>query len=101
VEDVGAAFGMCAVEAFSGYEVFNLRGVTVGVADFLAMLKREAEKQGIGEQVNVMMAEDAYAFPFVCDLDEEAILYAFPEMPLTPIEEGIGKSLAFFRGGSD
>ena len=98
VEDVGAAFGMCAVEAFSGYDVFNLRGVTVEVANFLAMLKREAEKQGIGDRMNVTMAEDAYAFPFVCDLDEEAILYAFPAMPLTPIEEGIKKSLEFFRG---
>jgi nucleoside-diphosphate-sugar epimerase len=98
VEDVGTAFGICAVEEFSGYGVFNLRGVTVAVKDFLAILKREAEKQGLGEQVKVTIADDADAFPFVCDLDERAILYAFPEMPLTSMEEGIRKSLEVFRG---
>jgi nucleoside-diphosphate-sugar epimerase len=98
VDDVGAAFGICAVEEFSGYGVFNLRGVTVAVEDFLGVIKREAEKQGIVGEAKVGIAEDADAFPFVCDLDEQAILYAFPEMPLTPVEEGIGRSLEVFRG---
>ncbi len=97
VEDVGAGFGVGATEEFAGYGVFNLRGTTAKVSDFVECVRRCAEEQGIGDQAKVTLAEDADVFPFVCDLAADAIVNAFPEMPLTGLKDGIGKSLEVFR----
>ncbi|MEM7146218.1 MAG: NAD(P)-dependent oxidoreductase [Verrucomicrobiota bacterium] len=99
VDDVGAAFGMSAVEAYSGYGVFNLRGVTMAVREFLDVVMAEA--RGMGREVALEVAEGADVFPFVCDLDDEAIVEAFPGMPLTEVAEGVRKSLGVFGALSD
>ena len=97
VEDVAAAFGQTAVDAFSGYGVFNLRGITVKVSDFLSQLQECAKEQGVEGAETVRIALDADPFPFVCDLDDSLIQERFPGVPLTPLKEGIGKSLEVFR----
>ncbi|MEM8954129.1 MAG: NAD(P)-dependent oxidoreductase [Verrucomicrobiota bacterium] len=101
VSDVGAAFGMSATAPFSGYGVFNVRGTTVSVEEFLALLDAAAKEKGIGEGARAAIAEDAKAFPFVCELDDRAIVAAFPEMPLTSLRDGIRESMEVFEALRD
>jgi len=96
VTDVGAGFAESALRPFDGYGVFNLRGNTVEGLDFLSLIREAAVEIGLPEP-NLSIAPDAQTMPFVCDLDETAVVSAFPEMPLTPLRDGIRESLEHFR----
>ncbi|MFT5468540.1 MAG: nucleoside-diphosphate-sugar epimerase [Verrucomicrobiales bacterium] len=95
VEDVGAAFAISATAEFSGYDVFNLRGQTRATTDFLDLVSGQAAGIGL-PTAQLSTAEGAPESFFVCDLDDAKIVERFPEMPLTPLDEGIEKSLRFF-----
>ena len=102
--DVGAAFALATLEPFAGHGAFNLRGRTIGVGEFLATIARVARELGLRDFVDLGIAEGAPGNPFVCDLDESAILAAFPAMPCTPIEDAVRQALTAFtamaRSGS-
>ena len=96
VTDVGAGFAESALKPFDGYAVFNLRGQTVEGAEFLRLTQEVAVEMGLPEP-NLTVAADAQTMPFVCDLDDSAAVTAFPDMPLTPLRDGIRMSLERFR----
>ena len=96
VTDVGAGFAESALRPFDGYGVFNLRGITVDGLDFLGLIRDVALEIGLPEP-DLSIAPDAQTMPFVCDLDETAVVRSFPGMPLTPLREGIRNSLERFR----
>ncbi|MBB74703.1 MAG: NAD-dependent dehydratase [Planctomycetaceae bacterium] len=95
VDDVAAGFGQAAIRPFNGYGVFNLRGKTEEVGTFLELLREAASEFSLAADVAV--ATDATSMPFVCDLDENETLAAFPQMPRTDLREGIRQSLRRFR----
>ena len=64
--------------------------------DFIAMIESAAAELGIPE-VNIDIAGDAETMPFANDLDDTDSLAAFPDMPLTSMEEGIRHALRTFR----
>ena len=100
VEDVGEHFARAALDPFEGYGAFNLRGSTVEVEEFIATAVQVAVQLGLvrdGAQPKLGIASDAAPNLFVSDLDETAVLEAFPEMPKTPLEEGIGRTLEAFN----
>ncbi|MFO1050641.1 MAG: NAD(P)-dependent oxidoreductase [Planctomycetota bacterium] len=102
--DVGAAFARAALDPFRGHAAFNLRGCTVPVAEFLQRIASAAEALGMAAHVDLGIQDGARDNPFVCDLDETAILRAFPSMPRTALEDGVRRSLQDFaamaRAGS-
>ena len=91
VEDVGAAFAQSALEPFEGHAALNIRGTTLPVTEFLGMVTAAAAERG--HEPDLGLAEDAAPNPFVCDLDESAILARFPQMPKTPVSTGIDRTL--------
>jgi nucleoside-diphosphate-sugar epimerase len=95
VTDVGAGFAESALRPYSGYGVFNLRGRTVDGSEFLTQIREVAVEMGLPEP-DLTVAPDAQTMPFVCDMDDSAVVQAFPEMPLTPIRDGIRQSLERF-----
>ena len=95
VDDVAAGFGQAAVEPFSGYGVFNLRGKTEEAITFLELLRETARE--FPQAVDIAVATDAASMPFVCDLDENDTLATFPHMPRTDLRDGIRQSLNRFR----
>jgi len=101
VSDVGAGFAQAALESFSGYGVFNLRGQTVEVSRFLETIRQEARAEGLSDTGHLGFADDATTMPFVCDLDDRAILSAFPNMPLTSLNDGVRQSLRVFGNRAD
>jgi nucleoside-diphosphate-sugar epimerase len=97
VEDVGDHFAGCALEPFDGYGAFNIRGTTIEVADYLGLLRGAAETLGMGDAADLGIAEGAPESIFSCDLDEKAVLEKFPEVPKTPLAEGLRRSLVAFE----
>ncbi len=96
VADVGAHFAAAALEPFEGYGVFNIRGRTVHVEEFLRLVEEAARELGMENAVDLGVAADAEPAGFVCDLDDAAIQQAFAGLPLTPLETGIRLSLETF-----
>jgi nucleoside-diphosphate-sugar epimerase len=96
VADVGAGFAEAAIADFEDYGAYNLRGVTVPTSEFLGTARQIARELGIDE-IDVEIAEDADSMPFVNDLDDSETVKVFPNMPITPLEEGIRISLEKFR----
>ncbi|QDV08983.1 dTDP-glucose 4,6-dehydratase [Planctomycetes bacterium Poly30] len=96
VEDVGAHFARTALDPFSGFEAFNVRGETMEVSDFLREVERVAAGMGLGDFVDLGIADDASANLFVSDLDDTAIRERFPGVPKTALEDGIERSLRRF-----
>ena len=91
VEDVAAHFAAGAIDPFDGFAAFNIRGETVEVSNFLALIGEVA-----GHPVDLGIAADATQAIFACDLDDSAIRSAFPGVKRTPLKEGIRKSLDAF-----
>ena len=97
VEDVGAHFAAAALDPFTGYGAFNIRGRSTDVADFLALVKIVAGEMGLSESVDLAFAEDATEAFFACDLDSAAMEAAFHGLPLRPFQEGIRLTLDAYR----
>lgn len=97
VDDVGAAFAQAATEDFAGYGVFNLRGQTWEVAEFISLVKEIAGREGMSQTAELRVSPAADAIAFICDLAQEEILTVFPEVPLTPLRRGIERSLRYFQ----
>ena len=97
VEDVGACFAAVATAPFEGFSVFNIRGTTVEVASFLALIEQVAAELGMASSRKLAIASDAAENLFVSDLDDRAIQARFPHLPYTPLAEGVRRSLLEFR----
>ncbi|GGW22355.1 NAD-dependent epimerase/dehydratase family protein [Arenibacter certesii] len=96
VEDVGTHFATCALADYTGFGAFNIKGETIAIEDFLEIVEQEAKGMGIGEYAQLSIAEGAEPNLFVSDLSHEKIDRTFNGLPLTPIGEGVRKSLKEF-----
>ena len=97
VQDVGAHFAACAMQPFTGFGAFNIRGQTHEVTHFLDVARKVAGDMGLANFTDIDIAEDAKANLFVCDLDDNAIQSAFNNLPRAALEEGITKSITDFQ----
>lgn len=96
VEDIGAYFAACTLQEYDGFGAFNVKGKTIGIEDFLAIIEEEAGKLGLSEFVKLSIAEGADPNLFVSDLSHEKIDQTFNDLPLTSISEGVRLSLLEF-----
>lgn len=93
--DVGAAFGIAAVEPFSGYGVFTLPSHTVETATMIETMRQAAGELGLAKQFAI--TNGTAEVPFICDLDYAPFLRAFPTAPHTPLADAVRASLQEFR----
>ncbi|MDR0815443.1 MAG: NAD(P)-dependent oxidoreductase [Bacteroidales bacterium] len=96
VEDVGAHFAACTLQPFEGYGIFNIKGKTMEVEQFLEIVRQQAEAIGLGKYTDISIAGDALPNMFINDLNHEQIDRTFQSLPLTDIGEGIRKTLLAF-----
>ena len=96
VGDVGASFAHCVFDPFEGREVFNIRGETIPIENFLGVIRRAADEMDLGDFVDIGIADDAAPALFICDLDHSAFDAAFPNVPFTRIEQGVPLALKRF-----
>ncbi len=97
VEDVGAHFAACTLQPYEGFGAFNIQGETIAIDTFLDIVKEEANALGMGEFVQLSIAEGAEPNLFVSDLSHAKIAATFNDLPLTSIPDGVRKSLQEFQ----
>jgi nucleoside-diphosphate-sugar epimerase len=93
--DVGAAFGQAAMAPFTDYGVFTLPSHTVDTAEIIGNLRRAATETGLA--ANFGITAGTAEVPFICDLEYEPFLSAFPLAPHTPLDQAIQESLLVFK----
>jgi len=97
VEDIGSYFAECALQPYEGYGNFNVKGNTIPIPEFLKIIEEEARLLDMGDFVELSLKKDADPNLFICDLNHGKIDTTFKDLPLTPIAEGVRKSLIEFR----
>ena len=97
VEDVGAQFAAVTLQSYEGFGAYNIKGETIAITKFLEIAGQQAEALGMGDYVDLSVAEGVPPNLFVCDLSHEKIDAAFNGLERTSIAEGVRKSLEEFR----
>lgn len=92
--DVGAAFGLAATAPFSGFGVFTLPSHTANTDELILKMRVAAAELGLSSQFGITAG--TMEVPFICDLDFQPFLAAFPSAPKTPLDVAIRLSLEFF-----
>lgn len=92
--DVGGAIGNAVLEPFDGYAAFTLPSLTLTTDEMLASMRRAAAELGLAERFQITIGRDEV--PFICDLEYEPFLKAFPKSPRTPLDEAVQRSLEVF-----
>lgn len=97
VDDIGTYFAACALQPYEGFGAFNVKGKTIGIEDFLSIVKEQANDLGMGDFVELSVQEGAAPNLFVSDLSHKKIDNTFENLPLTSIEDGVRNSLLEFK----
>ena len=93
--DVGAAIAMATLEPFEGYGVFTLPSRTLTTAQVVESMRRAAADLGLADRFAITVGNQEV--PFICDLEYEPFMQAFPRVPHTPLDGAVRKSLEVFR----
>jgi nucleoside-diphosphate-sugar epimerase len=88
VEDTAAAFIACADKAPDGANLFNLHGETVEVEQISEVINENAGRQ--------LVTFSGPSIPIAPALDDTAIKRMIGELPSTPLEVGVGKTMRRF-----
>ncbi len=96
VEDVGNHFAQCALQPFVGFGAFNIKGETIAIESFLDIVREQAAALGVGNYAKLSVKEGAPPNLFICDLNHEKIHTTIKGLRLTPITEGVRKTLMEF-----
>ncbi len=97
VDDVGGHFAACAIQPFKGFGIFNIKGKTISIEEYLQLALKQATLLGMAPYADLSVAPGAPPNLFVSDLSHDNIERAFKVLPLTDIEVGIRHSLIEFR----
>lgn len=92
--DVGGAIGNAVLESFDGYGVFTLPSLTLTTEEFVQSMRRVAADMGLADRFRITIGNEDV--PFICDLEYQPFLEAFPSAPRTPLNEGVRQSLEVF-----
>jgi nucleoside-diphosphate-sugar epimerase len=92
--DVGAAFGTAVLQSIEGYHVFTLPSWTLTTDEMVEAMRRVAAEVGLSDQFNITIGDRDV--PFICDLDFQPFREAFPDVPHTPLENAVRRSLNVF-----
>ncbi len=92
--DVGGAVGNTVLEPFDGYEVFTLPGRTLQTHQIVETLQQVAGDLGISDQFKITIGTDEV--PFICDLNFDPFVEAFPKTPQTELADTLRASVEVF-----
>ena len=100
--DVGGAFGIAVLEPIEGYHVFTLPSWTLTTEEMVEAMRRVAAEMDLSEQFDVSIGDRDV--PFICDVEYEPFTEAFRDVPHTPLDDAVRRSLEVFleqkrRGG--
>ncbi|MGI8988664.1 MAG: NAD-dependent epimerase/dehydratase family protein [Bryobacteraceae bacterium] len=91
VEDVAETFIRCLLSDIQGAHVFNLEGSVIGMEDFVQVL--EKLRPGAKDLIRV----EGPQVPVAYRMDGSQLREHFGEMPRTPLEAGVSRTLDKFE----
>jgi nucleoside-diphosphate-sugar epimerase len=91
VEDVAATFVKCLEGVYNGAKSYNLRGHVVDLPTFRRALRK------VAPEADGLITHGDRQIAIAYDLDDGALQRDLGPMPLTPLEEGIRRTLHHFR----
>lgn len=93
--DVGAALGNMLTEPYDGYDAFTLPSRTVETKTMVQAIEDAARELGLSAQCSISIGDETV--PFICDLDYQPFMEAFPKTPHTSLEAAVKHSIEVFR----
>jgi nucleoside-diphosphate-sugar epimerase len=91
VNDTARIFLRCAEAELEGALVYSLRGSVVRMEDFIATLQK------IQPGASRLIHAEGSHLPIAADLDDSPLVRDVGDIPRTPLEGGIGETLAIFK----
>jgi nucleoside-diphosphate-sugar epimerase len=91
VEDVAESFIRCLLSSVEGAHVFNLAGDVVHMDEIVATLER-LRPAGKG-----LITAGGSQVPVAYRMDDSALRAAVPDIPKTPLEEGLRRTLEMYE----
>jgi len=88
VADTASAFVACADQMPAGASVFNLHGETVAVSDVARMINQNASRE--------LITFGGPEIPIAPKLNDTAIRSVIPDLPSTPLRQGIEETMRRF-----
>jgi nucleoside-diphosphate-sugar epimerase len=89
VEDVAAAYEAAATREIAGAHVLNMAGVTASTDELIEAIRKVVP--------GAQLAADGLPLPIAAELDPGKIEAVLPGLPQTPLDEGIARTVAFYR----
>lgn len=86
--------GAAVLAPFDGYGVFTLPSWTLTTDEIVESMRRVAAGLRLPDQFEITVGNQDV--PFICDLDYEPFVKAFPDVPHTPLDEAVRESLEVF-----
>jgi len=91
VDDCARIFLRCAEDDLPGARTYTLRGAVVKVEDFIATLER------VYPRSRGLIRVEGKHLPIAADLDDSALVRDLGNVPRTPLDEGIRKTIEIFE----
>jgi nucleoside-diphosphate-sugar epimerase len=91
VEDVSETFIRCLLSPVEGSHVFNLAGDIVDMHDFIAQVER------LDPSTKGLLTAEGPQVPVAFKMSDAALRSTIGEMPRTPLDEGIRRTIEGFR----
>jgi UDP-glucose 4-epimerase len=92
--DVGAAVGSALMEPFAGYATFTLPSHTVDTNEMVRAMHAAAAELQLAQPIRISVGDSQV--PFICDLEFQPFLDAFPSVPHTPLKQAVQQSIETF-----
>lgn len=89
--DVAAVFVLCALDQRKTAATFNLRGEVVEMRDYITAIETQCP------QARGMLGLSGDPIPVACDLDDGGLQAFLPNLPRTPLAEGIRETVEMFE----
>jgi nucleoside-diphosphate-sugar epimerase len=91
VEDVAEAFVRCLLAPLEGAYVFNLAGDVISMEELIALLER------LRPGARQLITACGPPVPVACRMSDAALRAAVPDLPKTPLEQGVRRTIEQFE----
>ena len=91
VDDCARIFLRCAEEDFPGARAYTLRGAVVHIEQFIATLEE------VYPRARGLIRAEGRHLPIAADLDDSALVRDLGNVPRTPLDQGIRRTIEIFE----
>jgi len=91
VDDTARTFIRCAEAPISGAKVYNVKGALASIDEVISVIER------LLPQARGLITHSDAIIPIAADIDDSELVSEIGQIPKTPLEEGISRTINIFR----